>query len=127
MATKRPAKIKQSIAKLQGVARERAIHAEGLIENNEYSREAADLLAFTIYPLDDDVAVTKEFAKEIGSLSMDVAAFAETSSSGAAVHAAAMALHAFRSVAESHGHDYYFTRFDRAVTEVVGTEARFGD
>lgn len=127
MPPKRPVKLKQSIARLQGVARERAIHAEGLIENHGYSREAADLLAFTVYPLDDDVATTREFAREIGSLSMDVAAFAETSTPGGAVHAAAMALHGFRSVAESHGNEYYLARFDRAVTDVVGTEARFGD
>lgn len=124
---KRPAKLKQSIAKLKGVDRDRAIHAESLIENHDYSREAADLLAFTIYPLDDDQATTKEFAKEIGSLSMDVAAFAETSTPGAAVHAAAMALHAFRSVAEHHENPYYIARYDTAVSHVAGTEARFGD
>ncbi len=124
---KRPAKLKQSIAKLQGVNRDRAIHAESLIENHGYSREAADLLAFTVYPLDDDQATTREFAKEIGSLSMDVAAFAETSTPGAAVHAAAMALHAFRSVAEHHENKYYIARYDAAVSQVAGTEARFGD
>ena len=127
MPPKRPAKLKQSIAKLQGVSRDRAIHAESLIENHQYSREAADLLAFTVYPLDDDQSVTREFAKEIGSLSMDVAAFAETSTPGAAVHAAAMALHAFRSVAEQHNNAYYLARYEAAVVAVAGTEARFGD
>ena len=127
MPPKRPAKLKQSIAKMQGVSRDRAIHAEGLIENHQYSREAADLLAFAVYPLDDDQATTREFAKEIGSLSMDVAAFAETSTPGASVHAAAMAMHAYRSVAEQHDNAYYVSRYDAAVAAAAGTEARFGD
>jgi hypothetical protein len=80
-----------------------------------------------VYPLDDDQPTSREFAKEIGSLSMDVAAFAETSTPGAAVHAAAMALHAFRSVAEQHNESYYVARYDAAVSAVAGTEARFGD
>jgi hypothetical protein len=127
MPPKRPTKLKQSIAKLQGVTRERAIHAEYLIESKEYSREAADLVAYVLYPLDDDVATTREFSKEIASLSMDVGAFAETATSGAAVHSAAMALHAFRNVADSHRHGYYINRYGRAVSEAIDTEARFGD
>ena len=127
MPPKRPVKLKQSIQKLRGVARDRAIHAEGLIENHDYAREAAELLALTAYPFDDDVETTREFAKEIGSLSMDVSAFAETSTPGAAVHAAVMALEGFRSVAERHEHKYYFARFDRAISEAAGTEKRFGD
>ncbi len=127
MPPKRPVKVKSSIAKLRGVDRDRAMHAEALIVNQEYSREAADLLAFVVYPFDDDIATTQEFAKEIGSLSMDVAAFAETATCGAAVHAAAMAVRAFRGVAEDHEATYYVTRYDRAVIEANGTATRFGD
>ncbi len=127
MAPKRPAKLKQSIAKLRGVDRDRAIHAEGLIENHEYARESADLLAYVTYPLDDDVVTTKEFMKEVNSLSMDVSAFAETSTPGAAVHAAAMALHAFRSAAVTHNEAYYVTRLDRLMIDLPSIEARFGD
>ena len=126
MPPKRPTKLKQSIAKLQGVARERAIYAESLVESNDYSREAADLIAYVLYPLDDDVVTTKEFAKEIGSLSMDVGALVDTATAGAAVNAASMALAGFRIVAESHGNAYYLGRFERAIAEAVGTEARFG-
>ena len=32
----------------------------------------------------------------------------------------------FRIVAESHGNAYYLGRFDRAIADAVGTEARFG-
>jgi hypothetical protein len=127
MPPKRPAKIKQSIAKLRGVDRDRAIHAESLIENHEYAREPADLLAYVCYPFDDDVTSTREFAKEIGSISMDVAALAETSTPGAAVNAAAMAVVAFRSVAERHNDTYYLKRFDKLLIDVPGIEARFGD
>jgi hypothetical protein len=126
MAPKRPTKIKQSIQKLRGVARDRAMHAEALIENNEYSREAADLVAYVAFPFDDDIEVTKEFSKEIGSLSMDVGALAETSSTGAAVNAAVMALTGFRMAAETHKHAYYMNRYDRALAEAKGTETRFG-
>jgi citrate synthase len=127
MASKRPAKIKSSIQKMRGVERERALHAEDLIDNHEYARESADLLAFVTYPHDDDVATSKEFVKEINSLSMDVAAFAETSTPGAAVHAAGMALHAFRGVAESHKEEYYVKRLDRLLVDLPSIEARFGD
>lgn len=127
MPPKRPTKLKQSIAKLRGVARERAVQAEYLIEDKQYSREAAELLAHVLFPLDDDVATTREFCREIASLSMDVSAFVDTSAPGAAVHAAAMALHAYRSVADTHNNDYYINRFERAAVEAVGTEARFGD
>ena len=126
MPPKRPAKVKQSIAKLRGVDRERAMHAEALV-NDGWGREPADLVAFVVYPLDDDVETSSAFACEIGSLSMDAAAIAESASSGAAVHAAAMAVHAFRSVAESHQHAYYLTRFDRLLVDVPSIEARFGD
>jgi hypothetical protein len=127
MATKRPAKLKSSIAKLSGVERERAIHAEDLIDNHEYARESADLLAFVTYPLDDGIPTTREFAKEVASLSMDVAAFAETSTPGASVHAAAMALHAFRAAAESHNESHYVLKLDRILVDLPSIEARFGD
>ncbi len=127
MPPKRPAKVKQSIAKLRGVDRDRAMHAEDLVSNQGWGREPADLVAFVVYPLDDDVATTPAFANEIGSLSMDAAAFAETATSGAAVHAAAMAMHAFRSVAESHQQAYYLARFDRLLIDVPSIEGRFGD
>jgi hypothetical protein len=124
---KRPAKLKQSIAKLSGVERERAIHAEDLIDKHDYARESADLLAFVVYPMDDGVSTTKEFAKEVASLSMDVGAFAETSTPGAAVHAAAMALHAIRGAAETHGETYYVTKLDRMLVDLPSIEKRFGE
>ena len=127
MPPKRPAKVKSSIAKLRGVDRERAMHAEYLIEDHEYARESADLLAYVTFPLDDDVAAGKAFAADVGSLSMDVAAFAETSTPGAAVHAAVMAVHAFRASAESHGEDYYVRKLDRLLVTLPSIEARFGD
>lgn len=124
---KRPTKIKQSIAKLSGVERERAMHAEHLIENLDYARESADLLAYVTYPFDDGVVTSKEFAKEIGSLSMDVGAFAETATPGAAVHAAAMAIHAMRGAAETSGETYYLNKLDRILVELPSIERRFGD
>jgi hypothetical protein len=124
---KRPAKLKSSIAKLNGVERERAIHAEDLIDNHEYARESADLLAFLCYPLDDGVTTSREFANEVASLSMDVAAFAETSTPGASVHAAAMALHAFRAAAEAHHESHYVLKLDRMLIDLPSIEARFGD
>ncbi len=127
MSPKRPVKVKSSIAKLRGVDRERALHAEYLIEDHEYARESADLLAYVTFPLDDDVTTGKAFAGDLGSLSMDVAAFAETSTPGAAVHAAVMAVHAFRASAESHGEDYYVRRLDRLLVTLPSIEARFGD
>jgi DNA-binding transcriptional regulator PaaX len=127
MPPKRPAKVKSSIAKLRGVDRERALHAEYLIAEREYARESADLLAYVTFPLDDDVAAGKAFAADIGSLSMDVAAFAESSTPGAAVHAAVMAVHAFRDSAESHREDYYVRKLDRLLVTLPSIEARFGD
>lgn len=127
MPPKRPVKVKSAIAKLRGVDRERAIHAEALIENHEYARESADLLAYVTYPLDDDVAVGRPFASDIRSLSMDVAAFAETATPGAAVHAAAMAVHAFRSSADTHGEAHYILKLDRMIVGLASIEARFGD
>lgn len=127
MPPKRPTRIKSSIAKLRGVERDRAMHAEDLVTNRDYGREPADLLAYVTYPLDDDVATSSAFAKEIASLSMDVAAFAESSTPGASVHAAAMALHAFRAAAETHGETYYLARFDRVLADAADVEARFGD
>ena len=103
------------------------MHAEALIENNDYAREAADLLALVAYPFDDEIEVTKEFSKEIGSISMDVAALAETSTTGAAVNAAVMALTGYRMIAETHKHTYYMNRYDRALSDAKGTEARFGE
>jgi hypothetical protein len=127
MPPKRPAKVKSSIAKLRGVDRERALHAEYLIEDHEYARESADLLAYVSFPLDDDVPAGKAFAADLASLSMDVAAFAESSTPGAAVHAAVMAVHAFRASAESHGEDYYVRKLDRLLVTLPSIEARFGD
>jgi hypothetical protein len=126
MPPKRPAKLKQSIAILRGVARDRAIYAESLVTEREYAREAADLLAYVSYPFDDDVEVSRELSNEIGSMSMDVAALAESSTPGAAVNAAAMALVGYRSAAERHGHAHYLARFDKALLEAAGTEKRFG-
>jgi hypothetical protein len=127
MASKRPAKLKQSIAKLNGVARERAIHAEDLIDNHEYARESADLLAFVLYPLDDEVTCSREYSNDVASLSMDVGAFAETSTPGAAVHAAALALHAMRASAETNNEAHYILKLDRMLVELPSIEARFGD
>jgi hypothetical protein len=123
---KRPAKLKSAIAKLHGVARERAIHAEDLVVNQDYSREAADLIAYVVYPFDDDVTTSREFAKEIGSLSMDVAALAETATSGAAVNGAVMALVAFRAAAQAHNEAHYIKRFEQAVSDAASTETKFG-
>ncbi len=127
MASKRPAKLKSSIAKLNGVERDRAIHADDLITNHEYARESADLLAFLAYPLDDGVTTSREFANEVASLSMDVCAFAETSTPGAAVHAAAMAIHAMKLSADSHNEAHYIKRLDRMLVDLPSIEARFGD
>lgn len=126
MPPKRPAKLKTAIAKLHGVARERAIHAEDLVVTQDYAREAADLVAYVVYPFDDDVTTSREFAKEIGSLSMDVAALAETATSGAAVNGAVMALVAFRAAAEAHNEAHYIKRFEQAVSDAASTEAKFG-
>ncbi len=127
MVAKRPAKLKSSIAKLNGVERERAIHAEDLITNHEYARESADLLAYIAYPLDDGVNTTPAFAKEVASLSMDVCAFAETSTPGAAVNSAAMALHAFKLAADTHNEAHYVLKFDRMLVDIRSIEARFGE
>ncbi len=123
---KRPVKLKTAIAKLHGVARERALHAEDLVVNQDYAREAADLVAYVVYPFDDDVSTSREFDKEIGSLSMDVAALAETATSGAAVNGAVMALIAFRAAAEAHHETHYIKRFEQAVSDAASTESKFG-
>jgi hypothetical protein len=127
MPPKRPAKLKQSIAKLSGVDRERAVYAQSLMEHQEYARESADLLAFVVFPLDDGISHTREFGQEVGSLSMDVAAFAETSTPGAAVHAAAMAVHAMHAAAVTHNESHYVRRLDVLKIDLPSIEARFGE
>ncbi len=126
MASKRPVKLKASIAKLSGVTRDRAIHAEDLINNKGYARESADLLAFVTFPLDDDVTTTKEYAKEVNSLSMDVSAFAETSTSEEAVDLAAGAIMAFRTAAVTHNEAHYIKRLDQWLVDVPSIKKRFG-
>jgi hypothetical protein len=126
MASKRPVKLKASIAKLSGVVRDRAIHAEDLINNKGYARESADLLAFVTFPLDDDVTTSKEYAKEVNSLSMDVSAFAETSTSEEAVDLAAGAILAFRTAAATHNEAHYLKRLDQWLVEVPSIKKRFG-
>jgi class 3 adenylate cyclase len=126
MASKRPIKVKASIQKMRGVERDRAMHAEELIINKEYARESADLLAYVTFPLDDDVTTTKEFAKEVNTLSMDVSAFAETSSSEEAVDLAAGAVLAFRNAAAQHNEAHYIRKLDLLLAEVPSIQKRFG-
>jgi hypothetical protein len=127
MPPKRPTRLKFSIAKLRGVERERAAHVEELVSERDYGREPAQLVAYVSFPLDDDVSTSAAFAAEIASLSMDVAAFAESAGPGASVHAAVMALHAYRAAAEAHGESAYLDRFDRAIADAALVEQRFGD
>jgi hypothetical protein len=123
---KRPLKVKQSVAKLRGVDRDRALHAAALVEDG-WGREPADLVAFVNYPLDDEVSTSSAFANEIGSLSMDAAAFAQDATPGAAVHAAAMAVQAFFDAAQSHDETYYVNRYQAALIDAPNVAARFGD
>jgi hypothetical protein len=127
MPAKRPAKIKTAIAKMRGVERDRALFSQDLADNRDYSSEAADLLAFAVYPFDDDIPCGAAFAKEMGSLAMDIGAMAETAEQGAAVHGAALAVRAYRGVAEEHGEKHYIAKFDRELAGLERLVARFGD
>ena len=127
MTKGRPTRMKSSIAKLRGVARERAVFAASLVDARDYGAEAADLVASAAYVLEDDIVTSAAFAKEIGSVSMDFSALVETSSPGVAVNGAAMAFHAYRSIAEAHDQKDYLRRFDEVIVGLPALERRFGE
>ena len=128
MTKGRPTRMKSSIAKLRGVARERAVFAASLVDERDYGAEAAaDLVASAAYVLEDDIVTSAAFAKEIGSVAMDFSALVETSSPGVAVNGAAMAFHAYRSIAEAHDQKDYLRRFDEVIVGLPALERRFGE
>ena len=127
MTKGRPTRMKSSIAKLRGVARERAVLAASLVDERDYGAEAADLVASAAYVLEDDIVTSAAFAKEIGSVAMDYSALVETSSPGVAVNGAAMAFHAYRSIAEAHDQKDYLRRFDEVIVGLPALERRFGE
>ena len=125
MASKARPKMKQSVAKLRGVARERAVFTSELVGRN-YAPEAAEFVALAVYPLEDDIETTAALNKEINSVAMDVSALVETANTGAAVNAAAMAFHAYRALAVEHDNAAYIARFDETIVGMARLEERFG-